>query len=71
MSYLANTNVKELWGFTQVTKKDSIGDTLRWNVYGWVSSPMDDPNEPLRVFSPHADKLFLYNPLGCGPLFLV
>jgi len=44
---------KPLWGYTNVTKKgEKSGDTLRWGVYGWYSSPVDDPNEPLRVFSP-------------------
>jgi len=28
------------------------GDIIRWNVTGWQSVALDDPNEPLRINSP-------------------
>lgn len=42
---------KPIFGYSDVVRKDSRGDPIRWNVYGWISTPLDDPNEPLRTYS--------------------
>jgi len=40
------------WGYSSVIKRgEKTGDILRWAVYGWSSTPLDNPNEPLRTFS--------------------
>lgn len=41
------------WGYSSVVKRgEKSGDILRWAVYGWYSTPLDDSKEPLRTFSP-------------------
>lgn len=44
--------MKTPWGYTSTTKRaHKSDDLLRWVVYGWYSTPLDDPKEPLRTYS--------------------
>lgn len=36
---------------TEVARSKLTGDLFRWDVMGWISTPLDDPNEPVRVHS--------------------
>lgn len=43
--------LKTTYGLSSEVRTNPDGTVAHWGVYGWYSTPLDDPKEPLRTYS--------------------